>query len=156
MKLRDVALDALKAAGFTAVAAKPWVTPTPVERNTIAVGVKHLEAVQGAVYRYLGLDEMDRECYGMALTAKIGLTLLTPKRAGGQAGEDFADEVMGCLLMGIEGLPVGEISWEQVAYDPVRDSFCSQITVTARVIAKGVKTDTEIRLESLEIRPSYE
>lgn len=156
MKLRDVILDALKAAGFTAVAAKPWVTPRTVEENTIAVGVKSLEAVQGAVYRYLGLDEMERECYGMALTAKIGLSLLTPKRSGGQAGEEFADAVLDSLLLGIEGFPVGEVRWEQPVYDPVRDSFCSEVTVTARVLAKGVKTDTEIRLESLEIRPSYE
>lgn len=156
MKLRDVILDALKASGFTAVAARPWATPRPVEENTIAVGVKSLEAVQGAVYRYLGLDDMDREWYGMALTANIGLSLLTPKYSGGQAGEEFAEEVLDCLLLGIEGFPVGEIHWEMPTYDPVRDSFCSEVTVTARVLAKGVKTDTEIRLESLEIRPSYE
>lgn len=156
MKLRDSVIDALSGAGFQAQPAKPWVTPRPVEENTILAAVSRVEAVQGAMYRYLGLDEEDREQYGMALTAEIKLCLLTPKSQGGEAGEAFAGAVTAALLEGIEGLPLKNLLWGETRYDPVRDSFLTELCVALNVVAKARKEEEVIRLERFEFRPNFE
>ena len=155
MKLRDNMIEALTAAGITAQAAKLWKAPRAVEKNTVAVAVTRLRAVQSAMERYLGTDDQGRERYGMALTAEVTLSLLSPKDQGGQGGEDFAEEVVNLLLQGVEGFPVGEIEAGSVNYDPGRDSFLSEVKVTASVMAYGVKEETEIRFEKIVIQPSY-
>lgn len=156
MKLRDEVIEALRREGFRVDPAKPWVTPKPVEDCRILVSVNRVEAVQGAMYRYLGLDEEEREMYGMALTAEITLSLLSPKALGGEGGEQFAQQTAGVLLGGIEGMPLKSILWGETGYDPVRDCFMTELRLTANVMARAVKEEEIIRLERFEFRPNYE
>lgn len=156
MKLRDKVIEALTAEGFDARPAKPWVTPRPVESCMILAAVRRVEAVQGAMYRYMGLDDGDREMYGMALTAEITLTLLSPKSQGGEGGELFAGQVAAALMQGIGEMPLKNILWGETCYDPLRDSFMTQVQVTVNVLARAVKEEETIRLERFEFRPNYE
>lgn len=156
MNLRDEVIKHLVEAGFDARPARPWVTPRPVEACTILVAVSRMEAVQGAMYRYLGLDEEDRELYGMALTAEIKLSLLSPKAQGGEGGEQFAEQVAAALLRGIQGMPLRNVLWGETGYDPVRDSFVTELRLTAGVMARALKEEEMIRLERFEFRPNYE
>lgn len=155
MGLRDKILEALTGAGFSAQPARPWAVPRPVETNLILVGVSRMEALQGAHYRYLGLDEDGEERYGMALTGEVNLSLLSPKELGGEEGETFAGNVTAALLAGINGLPVEKISWGETRYDAYRDCFLTVMTLKVRVLALAAKQDEEFRLERLELRPSY-
>ena len=156
MRLIDSVISLLREAGLPARAAKPWNSPGPVEENTLHVAVSRIRAVQGAMYRYLGLDEEDREMYGMALNAGIKLTLLSPKKQGGEGGETFAGTVAETLMEGIGGLPIKELSWEESRYDANRDCFMTEIFMELNVIARGVKEEEIIYLERFEFRPNYE
>lgn len=156
MKLIDSVVTGLREMGIPAQAAKPWSIPGPVEENTAQAAVKRVKAVQGAMYRYLGLDENDREMYGMALMAEIKLSLLSPKKLGGDGGETFAGTVTGALMEGIDGIPLKELRWEETRYDAVRDCFVTELYVEVNMTARAVKEEEIIRLERFELRPSFE
>lgn len=156
MKLIDSVISLLREAGIPARAAKPWNSPGPVVENTLHAAVSRVRAVQGAMYRYLGLDEEDREMYGMALTAGIKLTLLSPKKLGGEGGETFAGNVAEVLMEGIGGIPIKELSWGETQYDPVRDCYVTESFMELNVIARGVKEEEIIHLERFEFRPNFE
>lgn len=156
MKLIDSVITGLREMGIPAQRAKPWNIPGPAEENTALAAVSRVKAVQGAIYRYLGMDENDREMYGMALTAEIKLSLLSPKKQGGEAGETFAGTVTAALMEGINGMPLKELRWEETRYDALRDCFVTELYLEVNMIARGVKEEEIIRLERFELRPNYE
>lgn len=156
-ELKRLIGNALKEAGFSVADGMPWSRIEFLDREKIGISIRGLSAEQGAVYRYLGMDENGQERYGMALKMETELSLQTPKADGGAGCERYLETVLMALLAGVEGFPVGGIQCGAVRYDGTRDCYQADIQVTSRVLAYGnKKPEEEITLQGFRILASYQ
>lgn len=157
-ELKSIIGNALRDAGFHVAEGMPWSRVEFLDREKISVSIKSLSAEQGAIYRYLGLDENGEERYGMALRMETELRLQSPKSAGGAGCETFLERVFLALLSGIQGFPVSELQCGGVRYDSTRDCYRAEIGAACRVLAYGnkQKPEEEITLTGFRIQATYQ
>lgn len=150
-KLKESLMEALRNAGLTVEAGGLWRMGAPVKQEKVCVQLLKTTAEDGAVHRYLGLDEQERELYGMQLKVEFALVMLTPKTGGGEGAEAFSETVMDLLLSGVTDMPILGIWLEEAVYDGVRDCFSQKIRVETMAMACGAVEDGTLRLEDFRI-----
>lgn len=150
-KLKSRIAEALSTAGLTVEAGGIWRMAVPVKTEKVCLRILKATAEDGAIYRYLGLNDQGEEQYGMKLTVDFGLVMLTPKSGGGDGAEEYAETVMDLLLTGIGSLKILNISLEEAAYDSVRDCFSQEIRMRIMVLACGTVTDSTVQLEDFRL-----
>ena len=152
LELKEKLRQILQDAGISADNSGNWKLGDLLLENHAYISLRQVTAEQGAMYRYLGCDEDGSEIYGMLLTVKFAVVLLTPKAYGGYGAEEFAEEAMNAILMASGQLGARDVVCSEAGYDSLRDCFRQEILVESRVLAYGTETDSGILLTGFRIR----
>lgn len=153
-ELKEKLLEALRQGGLEGLHGEPWEMASRVASPRAALRICRVRAVDGGFGRYLGTDALGKELYGMQLEVEFGLMLLSPKEEGASGAEEYAEKTLTALILSPEAVPAGEIRCGEIGYDPKRDCFRQELTLTTGVLAVAVQEDetmllTEIRLKAV-------
>lgn len=129
-------MNALRAAGLTAVKAFPAGAMPELMAAVTAVGLKRARGSHRAVYEYLGIQEEPNgtltPLYGRPLEAELLLTVLAPRRLGGQGAMAEAERVTALIAGPVPGVHLEAFTVEGPELDGKSDCYRCTVTVTAR------------------------
>ena len=128
----------LEAAGIRCLEALPAGVMPRLKRPAVTVTLGSLRFPEGAVGRYLGVQEDpetgSREIYGRAAEGQIRLRAASPQAGGGQGAVQTAARVVDALLTAWPaGVTLLELGQEPCRFDQETDLFLVEITATVRL-----------------------
>lgn len=144
--------ECLRQGGIPVEDAGAWQMGKILRESKAYVSLRQITGGQGAFRQYWGTDEQGNEIYGMQLTVKFALVLLTPKSLGAAGAEAFGEETLNTVLTGAGELGAQEILCTEARYDSLRDCFQQEISVESHVMACGTETDSGITLTGFRVK----
>lgn len=146
-QVKTAVVNAIKAAGVTALTAYSAEELKKYSCAVAAVGVREVSVTHSGAVEYLGQRyDAERgtvsEVYGRRLELSLSLDLYAPRPAGADACETAAETVTQAMMTALPcGLCVQELRWEQVQWDKICGMFR---------LAGGAKYEAYFTAESAE------
>lgn len=151
-KLKLRLMEALREAGVTLEEGGAWKLGGMVSEEQAYLSLARIRAAQAGAFGYLGMDQEQREIYGMELTVEMRLSLLSPKAGGIPGAERYGEMMLGGLLGCAGQLYLEEISCQSPEYDGTRDCYRQEILVKTRALAQGIREEEQFLVEDFRLR----
>ena len=145
-QLMQAFLEALEAAGISAVRQQPQLSLPLLSAPVTAVGLAGAKGAEQAFFEYLGMTEQDGSevpLFGRRLEADVTLAVYCPKRLGGARCMEEADTICQLLSGTLNGISFGGFTVEPCCYEADSDLFRCRIHVQARAYLYALSDEDE-------------